>query len=136
MATRTPLIGWRGRLFFSRSRNENQLSLSDLGVGILRRVAAGGVDQHRLFGEPPVAVARAADARDRRGRRAARQRKFQAGIDQRRGLAGAGRADDDVPRQIVEIAGLAAARGLQRRERILHPLLEHRLVVDCLFARR
>ena len=30
-----------------------------LGVRILRRVAAGGVDQHRFVGEPPVAIARA-----------------------------------------------------------------------------
>ena len=67
--------------------------LVGLGVGILGGVAAGGVDQHRVFGEPPVAVARAADAGDRRRRCAARQREFQAGIDQRGGLAGAGRAD-------------------------------------------
>ena len=37
-----------------------------LGIGILGGVAAGGVDQHGIFGEPPVAVARAADAGDRR----------------------------------------------------------------------
>ena len=64
IATITPLIGWRGRFLFSRSRKASQLSLSAAGVGILRGVAAGGVDQHRIFGEPPVAIARAADAGD------------------------------------------------------------------------
>ena len=98
--------------------------LVGLGVEILRRVAAGGVDQHRVLGEPPVAVARAADAGDRRRRCAARQRKLQPGIHQRGGLAGAGRADQQVPGQIVEIVALAAARLLQRRERVLHLVLE------------
>ena len=31
-------------------------------VGILRRIPAGGVDQHRLLGEPPLAQPRPADA--------------------------------------------------------------------------
>ena len=87
IATMTPLIGWRGRLFFSRSRNANQLCLSAFGVGILRGVAPGRVDQDGVLGEPPVAIARAADAGDRGRRRAARQRKFQARIDERRGLS-------------------------------------------------
>ena len=91
-----------------------------LGVGVLRGVAAGGVDQHRILGEPPVAIARAARAGDGRGRGAAGQREFQAGIDQCRGLAGAGRADDDVPGQVVEIVAALAARALQRGERVLH----------------
>ena len=34
----------------------------DLGLALLLDVAAGGVDQHRVLGEEPVAVARAADA--------------------------------------------------------------------------
>ncbi|MGY3120219.1 hypothetical protein ACVWXQ_004156 [Bradyrhizobium sp. S3.14.4] len=106
--------------------------LVGLAVGVLGRVAAGGIDQHRLLGEPPIAVARTADPRDRCGRRPARERKFEPGIDQRRGLAGSGRTDDDVPRQIVEIARLVAAGGLQRRERILHALLEHRFIADGL----
>src|SRR5665213_189006 len=103
-----------------------------LGVGVLRGIAAGGVDQHRLLGEPPVAIARSADPRNRRRRRAPRQRKLQSGIDQRRGLAGPGRTDNDVPGQIVEISRLAAARRLQGRQRVLHTLLENRLVVDGL----
>ncbi len=104
----TPLIGCRGRFFLSRSRKASQLLRSPFGVGILRRVAAGGVDQHGLFGEPPVAVARAADARDACRRAAAGERELQARIDERRRLAGAGRADDDVPGQVVEdVAALA-----------------------------
>ena len=35
------------------------------GIAVLRRVAAGGIDEHGLLGEPPVAVARAAHAGDR-----------------------------------------------------------------------
>ncbi len=105
-----------------------------LGVGILRRIAPRRIDQNGLFREPPIAVARAADACDRGRRRAPRQRKFQTGIDQRRRLARARRTDDDVPGQIIEIAGLVAAGGLQRGERVLHALLEHGLVVDRLFG--
>ncbi len=94
-----------------------------LGVGILRRVAPGGVDQQSLVGEPPVAIARAADARHRLRAAADGERKAQARIDERRGLARARRADDEIPRQIVERrpARLAAAQGL---ERVLHLLLE------------
>src|SRR5258708_35841161 len=50
------------------------------GVAVLRRVAAGGVEQHRLVGEPPVAIARTADPLD--GIRAgfSRQPAIEAGI--------------------------------------------------------
>ena len=58
----TPLIGRRGRYFFSSARKPSNAASSAAGVAVLRRVAAGGVDQHGLVGEPPVAVARAADA--------------------------------------------------------------------------
>src|SRR4029079_6670316 len=78
------------------------------GVGVLCRVAAGGVEEHRFVAEPPVAVARAADAAQRPLADALLQRKAQAGIEQRRRLAGARRADDHVPRQVVEAAAGAA----------------------------
>ena len=77
--------------------------LVGLGVRVLRRVAAGGIDQHRLVGEPPVAVARAAGAGDRRAAIGSEQRELEARLEERRGLAGAGRADDDVPGQRVEV---------------------------------
>ena len=104
------------------------------GIGILRRIASRRIDQNGLFREPPIAVARAADARHRRRRRASRQRKFQPGIHQRRRLACAGRTDDHVPGQIIQIAGLVAASRLQRGEGILHPLLQHGLVIDRLLG--
>ena len=55
--------------------------LVGLRVGILCRVAAGGIDQHRVLGEPPVAVARAPDARYRGRRRTARERKLVSNSD-------------------------------------------------------
>ena len=99
-----------------------------LGVGILRRVAPGGVDQHGLVGEPPVAIARAADALHGRGRVVAGERKLQAGIDERRRLAGAGRPDDEIPGQIVEGVRARLAGSFQDAERVLHLLLENRRV--------
>ena len=106
-----------------------------LGVGILRRVAAGGVDQHRFLGEQPVAIARAADALDLGGLGALGEREVQAGIDQRRRLTRARRADHDVPGQIVEIVALAAGRLLQGRQRILHRIRQLPAVVAGLGAR-
>jgi hypothetical protein len=45
----------------SRARKPSHAAGIGRAVGLLHRVAAGGVDQHRLVGEPPVAVAGAAD---------------------------------------------------------------------------
>ena len=85
-------------------------------VGILRGVAAGGVDQHRGLGEPPVAHARAADAGDRALAHLGGERERQAGVQQRGGLAGAGRPDDRVPRLLVQVAARAGCL-LQQRQR-------------------
>ena len=117
IATRTPLIGCFGRLLLQEVEEGEPALAVALGVGILRRVAAGRVDQHGLLGEPPVAIARAADALDDGLRlAAARERELQAGIDQRRGLAGARRPDDDVPGQVVEVvAALCPSPGAASR---------------------
>ena len=135
MQTRTPLMGCFGRLFFSTCRNASQLFFIDLGVEILRRVATGRVDEDGVLGEPPVAVARAADAGDGGGRRALRERELEARIDQRGGFSRARRPNDDVPGQIVEEIALRAGRLLERRKRIVHFLLKHRAVVIRLSAR-
>ncbi len=100
----------------------------DLGVRILRGVAPGRVDQHRLVGEPPVAVSRSADALNGFGRGVAGQRKLQAGIDERRRLARAGRPDDEIPGQVVESACARLAGALEGCERILHLFLQDRRV--------
>ncbi len=78
-------------------------------IAVVRAVAAGGVEQHRLAGEPPVAVARAAHALHHRGTEGAREREVEPGVDQGGGLAGARRADQDVPGQLIE-RGPAAER--------------------------
>ena len=83
------------------------------GVGILCRVAAGGVDQHGVLGEPPVAEPCAADTRDCALAHLFRQRKTQAGVQQGCRLAGARWADDRVPGMLVEIA-TTAQRFLQQ----------------------
>ncbi len=76
----------------------------DRRVGVLRRIAAGGVDQHGIVGEEPVAVAGATDAAHRVLAELVDQRELQAGVGERRGLAAARRADDDIPRQLIEQA--------------------------------
>ena len=93
MAISAPLIGWRG------ARALQQLQESGPGRGIdglmaiLGRVAAGGVDQDRLVGEPPVAVARAADAAHGVLAELVGEGKVEAGVDERRRLARARRPD-------------------------------------------
>ena len=99
----------------------------DRRMAVLGGVAAGRVDQHRLAGEEPVAVARAADAAHLGAFAALARRKMQAGAGQRGGLAGAGRPDHHVPRQLVEHP--AAGRGLEAgvaepRQRALEALGE------------
>ena len=102
--------------------------LVHLGVAVLGGIAAGGVQQHRFVGEPPVAVARAADPADRPGAHLRGEREVQAGIHQRGGLARTGRADDHVPGQLVQVAPLAAAQlgPLEQGQGLVHALLERR----------
>ena len=107
----TPFSGWRGRWRRSRAMKPCQASRSTVLVGILRGVSPGGVDQHGVIGEPPVAVARAADALELMGAKLFGEREAQAGVNQRGGLAGARRTDEHVPGQFVEVA-----RGAQREE--------------------
>src|SRR6185312_3162916 len=72
----------------------------------------------------PVTHAGAADAGDRALAHFGRERELQARVQQRRGLAGAGRANDRVPRLLIEEA--AVARGfLQQAERV-GQLVAHR----------
>ena len=70
---------------------------------VLRGIAARGIEQHRLFGEPPIAVAGTADAADGVLPETFRQGKIEPRVQQGRRLAAAGRADDHVPGKLVEI---------------------------------
>ena len=87
-----------------------------LGVGILGRVATGGVEKDGFVGEPPIAIARAADAAQRPFSHALLERKLQPRIEQGRRLPGARGADDDVPRQVIQAVTAAAPRLLERRD--------------------
>ena len=71
-------------------------------MAVLGGVAAGGVDQHRFVGEPPIAVAGAADAAEGVFAVTVSQGEVQAGVHQCGGFAGTGWADDDVPGQLVQ----------------------------------
>ncbi len=84
----------------------------DRRVAVLRRVAPGGVDQDSGLGEPPLAQARAAHARDRARPQRAIEREAEAGVQQCGGLAGAGGADDGVPGLLVQ---QSAALGLAQQ---------------------
>src|SRR5690606_20156282 len=96
-------------------------------VAVLRRVAARRVDQHRFVGEPPVAMPRAADAADRARPELLAERKAQTGVHERGRLPGAGRADDYVPREVVEREAAVAAAGLlQHAQRFLEALADRR----------
>ena len=107
-ATMAPLIGFCLRACLEHVEEGHPL-VAVVGLG---GVAAGGVEEDALVGEPPVAVARAADAAHAR-RRCAHVREDEAGLLERRRLARAGRADDHVPGKLVEGA-LSQARRLER----------------------
>ena len=76
--------------------------LVDIGIALLGGIAPSRVEQDRLVGEPPVAVARAADAANATLAELFGKGKLQAGIDQRRGLAGPRRADEQIPGQLIQ----------------------------------
>ena len=101
-----PLSGFFGRYFLSMAEERQPLVV----VFFLRRPAAGGVEHDGFVGQPPVAVARAAEALDRAPPPPRRVRELQARVAQRRALAGAGRADDRVPGQQVQRVAPVARR--------------------------
>ena len=119
----------------TRLAQQREKAVPRAGIGLrvrfLGRVAAGGVDEHGLVGEPPVAIARAADAANAGATHLLGQRKSEPGVEQRRGLAGARRADEDVPGQLVEKGAALPARSfagrvLQHGERLAETLVERR----------
>src|SRR5207248_6256406 len=88
------------------------------------RTAPGGVGQRRLVAEPPLAVARAADAAGRRAS-VALHREIQARLPQRGRLSRAGGAYDHVPRERRERA-TAVLQVAENVEALLHLLLHRR----------
>src|SRR5207247_1406657 len=72
-------------------------------VALLRCVTTRSVQQDGFVGEPPVAVARTADAADGLVAKLVGEWELQPGIDQRGGLARSRGADEDVPGQIIEV---------------------------------
>src|SRR4051794_24492754 len=99
-------------------------------VALLGGVASRRIEEHRLLREPPVAVARAADALQRllAGARVA-EREAQSGIEKRRGLARPGRPNEHVPGKLTHRAPLASGHpeaGLaQLRHRVFETLAQH-----------
>ncbi len=75
-----------------------------VGIVVLCRVAARGVDQHRLVGEPPLAVPRSAHATQMGVAGLLRDRKGQSGVQQGCRLSGSGGPDDHVPGLLVQRA--------------------------------
>lgn len=79
---------------------------------LLSGIAPRGIQQNRLVGKPPVTVARAANAAQRGFTEAIRQRELQPGVGQRGGFTGTRRANNDVPRQLIEVLRAEALRPL------------------------
>ncbi len=82
-------------------------------LALLSRVAACGIQQHRLIGKPPVTVTGAANTAQGRFPKAIRQRELEARVGQRGSFTRARRADDHIPRQLIEILGAKALRPLR-----------------------
>ncbi len=95
----------RARTFLSRPQEALPGALVFRLVAFLRGVAAGGVDQHGFVGEPPVAVARAADAADaRRGRTSRPAGTLRPGLTSAVVLPAPGAPMKHIPGQVVEVA--------------------------------
>ena len=124
-ATITPLIGCFGTVALQLLEQAAPARAVGRSVRILAGVAARGIDDRGLVGEPEIEVAGAADALER----LVGERKAQARIEQRGGLARSRRADDDVPRPAVEIVALSARGGLELADRLAHPLADDRVLL-------
>src|SRR5262249_57695756 len=125
-------------VLLGRGREPRAGGGSGVRVARLCGVAPRRVEEDRLVGEPPVAVARAADTPHRFAAETIREREPQPRVDERGRLAGARRADEDVPGQVVEIllraqradpgperrAISAEAQLLQEIQRLLETLAE------------
>ena len=107
MATRTPLIGFCRAVLLEHVEEGDPLVV----VVVLGRVAARRVEEDGLVGEPPVAVARAADAAHAAAAARVEGREGEARLLERGRLSGARRADDHVPGQRVERAAAAGGSG-------------------------
>ena len=94
-----------------------------VGVGILCRVTASRVEEHRFVGEPPITIARAPDTAERSLAGSLLERKMQSRVDEGRRLSRAGGADDHVPRQVVETV-TGAALLLEDSDRFFEALAE------------
>ncbi|MNL23864.1 hypothetical protein D3C87_1452720 [compost metagenome] len=112
-------------LLFQHPQERGELA----GRLVVAQVTAGRVDHHGLGAEVPVAVLSAAlgvigAVGDARG---------QAGTGQQRSLAGAGHADDQVPRQVIQRRRATAtgrAIGAQHRDGVLEAFAQHLLVAE------
>ena len=101
-------------------------------IRILRCVAACGVNEDSVLCEPPIAIAGSAAAGDR-AIGVGGNRKFQATIHQRRGLAGTRRANDEIPRQLVKEIAPRSLRSLECDQCILHFLCKHACIGIVIF---
>ncbi len=101
-----------------RQKGQPALAVGD-GVRVLRGVSAGGVDQHRVLGKPPVAVARSAHTFDGCAVAGFRKCEAKSGIDEGCRLAGPRGADDQIPGDLVEKVPPTVA-ALHRGDRLLH----------------
>ena len=96
-------------VLFQHVQKPEPLGGIDIGLALLLHIAPGGIDQHGILGKEPVAVAGTADAFQIIGQI---NRKVQPRLPQRRGLAGTGGTDDDVPRHVTQKLLVAHLRPL------------------------
>lgn len=129
----SPFRGSRRRYLTSRESSFCHSSLSGSPLtGIV--VAARRVDDDGVLEEPPVAVARAGDARGAAGLGKGRG---ELGAAQGGGLPGAALADDEVPGKDIEGVALFFQVGLaQRAHGLLPALLQLPQIVALLDAQR
>ena len=92
-------------------------------IRILGGIAPGRVEEHRFVGEPPVAIAGAANALQRALAHPLLQWKLQPRIEERRRLARAGGTDEHVPGQVVQAVATPPLL-LERRNGLFEPFAE------------
>ena len=90
-------------VFLEQPQKAEPCGIVCLSITFLRGIAPGGIDQHRIIRKPPIAIARAAHTGGRLRLAILCQWELQTAVHNRRGLARTGRANNDVPRQLIKM---------------------------------
>src|SRR2546430_1530972 len=94
-------------------------------IALLCRIAPRGVEKDGFVGEPPIAVARAANASNGRLPELIRKRKFETRIHERSRLSRAGCSDEYIPGHLIDVPAV------EQSEEALASTIDTALLEGC-----